>query len=81
MTEFGTHHAEQIAQAHRRLDAHDMRLNTIEVSQAREAERNVQMQKSLGEIQENLKWITRLLLGGIIGAAITFVVAGGLNVG
>lgn len=81
MTEFGPHHADQIVQAHRRLDAHDARINKMEVDHAREAERSIHIQKSLGEIQSGITWITRLVIGGIIAGIVTFVLAGGLNVG
>lgn len=81
MTEFGPHHADQILQAHRRLDAHDLRINGLEISQARETERSINIQKSLGEIQSGITWITRLVIGGIIAGAVTFMIAGGLNVG
>lgn len=80
MTEFGPHHHDQIVQAHRRLDAHDARINTMEISQAREAERSVHIQRSLGEIQSGITWITRLVLGGLIAGGVTFILAGGLNV-
>lgn len=81
MTEFGPHHVDQIVQAHRRLDAHDARLNSVEINQARDAERSANIQKSLSEIQDGVKWITRLVIGGILAGVVTFVLAGGLSVG
>ena len=58
-----------------------MRINSMEILQAREAERSVHIQRSLGEIQSGITWITRLVIGGIIAGIVTFVLAGGLNVG
>ncbi|MBC9246728.1 hemolysin XhlA family protein [Paracoccus sp. 11-3] len=81
MTDLVPHHAEHIVQAHRRLDAHDMRLLNIEIAQAREAERSVHIQKSLGEIQESIKWVIRLVVGAVIGAGIAYALRGGFHVG
>lgn len=68
MTEFGPHHHDQIVQAHRRLDAHDARINTMEISQAREAERSVHIQRSLGEIQSGITWINTVTPRFLIGS-------------
>lgn len=80
MTEFGAHHADNIAHAHRRLDAHETRINRLEVTQAGEAVRAQNIERSLGEIQSGITWITRLVVGGIIAGAVAFALAGGFNV-
>ncbi len=33
----------------------------------------------LDNIQSGIQWISRLIIGGIIAAAISFIIAGGLN--
>lgn len=81
MADISTHHAEQLAIAHRRLDAHDSRINKIEVSAAGEAVRSQNIEEALTEIKSGITWITRLVIGGIIAGIITFALAGGFNVG
>ncbi|OHC43976.1 MAG: hypothetical protein A2092_11980 [Rhodobacteraceae bacterium GWE1_64_9] len=80
MTDLGQHHAERLAQAHQRLDAHENRLTKLEIHSAGEAVRSQNIERSLGEIQSGITWITRLVIGGIIAGAVAFVLSGGLNV-
>jgi hypothetical protein len=43
--------------------------------------RSQNIERSLGEIQSGITWITRLVIGGIIAGAVAFILGGGLNVG
>lgn len=80
MTDIDAHRAEQIAQAHRRLDAQESRIHKLEIHTAGEAVRSQNIERSLADIQSGITWITRLVIGGIIAAAVAFVITGGLNV-
>jgi hypothetical protein len=75
------HQAERLAQAHLRLDAHESRLTKLEIHSAGETVRSQNIERSLGEIQSGITWITRLVIGGIIAGAVAFILGGGLNVG
>lgn len=88
MTDFGQLHADQIAQAHRRLDAHEARhskseerLTGLEVSRATEAERSRNIEVSLADIKASITWVIRLVIGGLIAGAVTFALSGGFHVG
>ncbi|MDP5307914.1 hemolysin XhlA family protein [Paracoccus spongiarum] len=80
MTDFGTHHADQIVQSHRRLDAHEARLTKLEIHSASETVRSQNIERSLTEIQSGITWITRLVIGGILAGILTFLLSGGFNV-
>lgn len=87
MTDTTALHADQIAQAHRRLDAHDARhvkhderLTTLEIHTAREAERSQNIVRSLAKIESGITWITRLVIGGLIAGIVTFLLSGGVHV-
>lgn len=88
MTEFGQHHAEQIALAHRRLDAHDARhektdhqLSELKVRAAEEAVRSRHIEVKLNEISSGIRWVIGIVLGGFITAAVGYAMSGGFNVG
>lgn len=81
MSDLPQHHADQIAQAHRRLDTHETRLTKLEIHSAGETVRSQNIERSLGEIQSGITWITRLVIGGIIAGAVAFLISGGFNVG
>lgn len=66
--------------AHDRLDAVESRVSKLELSDAVTNERMNSIQKSLGKIDSNTSWIIRLIIGGLIAAAMTFIVKGGFNV-
>lgn len=80
MTEFGPHHADQIAQAHRRLDAHEGRLTKLETSSAVATERLENFQRSLDKIDSGIGWLIKLVIGGIVAGALAFMMGGGFNV-
>ncbi|SCX30554.1 Haemolysin XhlA [Agrobacterium sp. DSM 25558] len=66
--------------AHDRLDVVEKRVNDLEKHSAVTDERMSSIQKSLGKIDGNTSWIIRLIIGGLIAAAMTFLVKGGFNV-
>lgn len=37
------------------------------------------LQKEIREVNETLKWVNRLIIGGIIAASVSFVIGGGLK--
>lgn len=88
MTDISALHAEQIAQAHRRLDAQDSRLTTVEglvtdlkVLTAQEAVRSRNIEAQLKEIKSAIHWVGGLVIGGFITAAIGYALSGGFHVG
>lgn len=81
MTDFTSFHVERLDQAHKRLDEHDGRLQSLETNVAVSNERYGHIQRSLADIRDGLKWYTRIALGGIVGGIITFLIKGGFNVG
>ena len=81
VTDLSHHHVQQIAQAHQRLDAHEGRLTKLETHTAVAAERSQHIQQSLTKIEGGISWITRLIIGALIAAAVAFIISGGLNVG
>lgn len=80
MTDF-SQHAAQLQQAHQRLDAHEGRITKLETHTAVEAVRSEHIQTSLEKIEGGITWITRLVVGALILAAIGFAMNGGFNVG
>ena len=54
------------------------RLAKIETTNAVDAERHTQVTKRLDAIDGHLGWIFKLLVGGIVGALLTFIIGGGL---
>lgn len=69
-----------LVQAHRRLDAHEIRLTRLETEAAVSQERQRQIQGSLSKIEGGITWITRLIIGGMIAGVVAFIISGGLNV-
>lgn len=45
------------------------------------AESNIaEIRQDIGGIKDNTTWILRLIIGGLVGAVIAFLVSGGFNV-
>lgn len=71
----------RISDAHRRLSDHDGRIAAVERDQAIFVERINTMIESLKEIKGTITWLNRTIIGGILMAAVAFLISGGLNVG
>jgi len=70
-----------------RVQDHKSRLASIEkwiadanVADARREERWNGMLKRLDSIDNNIRWVTKLIVGGIVTATLAFIAGGGLNV-
>lgn len=66
------------------MDEKDRRLNKLESdmtdvkTRIAVAESNIrEIREDIGGIKDNTTWILRLVIGGLIGAAIAFIVSGG----
>lgn len=73
------HLAESINRAHQRIDGHDSRIRDLELSEAGMVQWRLTTTEKLDSIQSGIQWLFRLIIGGLITAAIAFVIAGGLN--
>lgn len=58
----------------------EIRVQALETGHAVRDERDKSIDTRLHSIEDTLKWLTRLIIGGIIMAAVAFVIAGGLQV-
>ncbi|MBZ4022182.1 hypothetical protein CKO11_06895 [Rhodobacter sp. TJ_12] len=74
-----SHFADSLNRAHQRLDGHEERIRKIELDGATMAEWRNNTTDKLDSIRSSITWLIRLILGGLVAAAITFVVSGGLN--
>lgn len=79
MSEVPNHVAESLNRAHGRLDAHDGRIRKLELNEAGMAQQISHANEKLNGIQNSITWVLRLIVGGLVSAAIAFIVAGGLN--
>ncbi|WP_051419670.1 hemolysin XhlA family protein [Paracoccus pantotrophus] len=70
-----------LLQVHRRLDAHDSRIQTLETRQAVAAVEAENIQKSLAKIEGGIGWLLKLVIGGIIAGVVAFLIRGGFHVG
>ncbi|MFB2531016.1 hemolysin XhlA family protein [Paracoccus sp. p3-h83] len=72
---------DQLLQVHRRLDVHDSRIVKLETQQAVAAERAENIQRSLQKIEDNLGWLIKLVIGGILAGVVAFLIRGGFHAG
>ncbi|SLN38274.1 hemolysin XhlA [Aquimixticola soesokkakensis] len=79
MTDVPAHVSERLNRSDQRLDGHEKRLTQLEKNEAGMVQWRMGTTKSLESIQSGIQWIFRLIIGGLITAAIAFVIAGGLN--
>jgi len=61
-----------------RVNDVEKRVSKIETTLAVESERYDQIVSRLSNIDGHLSWIFKLLVGGILGALLTFILRGGL---
>ncbi len=62
----------------RKLDEHAQRLTALETRNAVDEVHHANVMSRLGSIEDTLKWLVRLIIGGLLMAAVTYVVQGGL---
>ncbi len=75
-----THH-DPLLQVHRRLDAHDNRIQSLETRQAVAAVEAENIQKSLAKIEGGIGWLLKLVIGGLLAGVLAFLIRGGFHVG
>lgn len=56
----------------------DMRLTALETHNAVTAVHEANVAKRLGSIEDTLKWLVRLVIGGLVLGMITYILQGGL---
>lgn len=56
----------------------DRRLNALELRNAAEEVHRQNVSVRLGAIEDTLKWLVRLIVGGLLMALIAYIVQGGL---
>jgi hypothetical protein len=78
----------RFGQVHQRMDAHegrlaahDGRITKIEIDASASAVRWTNIDERLTAVQSGITWITRLVIAGIVGGVLAFILQGGLNVG
>jgi hypothetical protein len=57
----------------------DLRLNALETRGAVDVVHRDNVADRLGHIEDALKWLVRLVIGGLLMSALAFVLQGGLN--
>ncbi|MCY1668065.1 hemolysin XhlA family protein [Rhizobium sp. SL86] len=72
--------AQRVDNAHTRIDGVEGRVSQLELSEAVAAERAKNMQNSLSQIEANTSRVVWLVVTGLVGALVAFVIKGGLNV-
>ena len=63
-----------------RLRELESRVFSLEAANAVQRLHNSNVEKSLASIHDNLKWLIRLVFGGIIMALLAFIVGGGMTI-
>lgn len=61
-----------------RLDGVEGRLSAVETKNAVDEVHRTNVEKRLSSIEDTLKWLLRLVIGGMLAAFVAFVVKGGL---
>jgi hypothetical protein len=79
MTDVPSHIAESLKLAHSRIDRHEGRLQTLERNEAGMTEWRANTTEKLDSIRSGIRWIATLIIAGLLGAVINFIIAGGLN--
>ncbi|MEJ6401697.1 pseudouridine synthase [Yoonia sp. 2307UL14-13] len=60
------------------IEAVDRRLTALETRNAVDEVHRSNVSDRLGAIEDTLKWLVRLIIGGLLMAALTYAVQGGL---
>lgn len=60
--------------------ATEQRLVALETHQAVESVHRGNVENRLGSIEDTLKWLVRLIIGGMVGALVAFALKGGFIV-
>lgn len=60
-----------------RLTRLEVRVNSVEKAQAVNHTEFVQIKEGLTEIKSTLTWVTRLIIGALVLALLTFMLSGG----
>ncbi len=61
-----------------RLDGVESRLSAVETKNAVDEVHRTNVESRLSSIEDTLKWLLRLVIGGMLVAFVAFVVKGGL---
>lgn len=64
----------------RRLSDIEERVRAVEVGAATTAAHNANVERRLSSIEDTLKWLVRLVVGGLIMALVAFLINGGFSV-
>lgn len=56
----------------------ERRLNRVETRTAVDEVHRDAVERRLSRIEDNLRWLIRMVIGGLVGAFITFILRGGL---
>ncbi|RWR14241.1 hypothetical protein [Paenirhodobacter populi] len=76
---FTQSHADQIAETRVRVDATEARISKLETSEQIATVRMGYIQESLRAINANINRVVWLVIAGIVGGVMTFIISGGLN--
>ncbi|MGD9863045.1 MAG: hemolysin XhlA family protein [Pseudodonghicola sp.] len=79
MTDIPQYLSESLDRAHARLEEHGARIHKLELNEAGMSEWRANTTDKLDGIQSGITWVLRIIVGGLVAAAISFIVAGGMN--
>ena len=79
MTDLSTYDSRRIDHAHTRLDGIDKRVTTIEMDAAVAEERLRHIQASLDRINSGIGRLGWLVVTGLVGGVLAFILDGGLG--
>lgn len=70
-----------MAEMEQRITAIEARLSTVERNGAVEAVHRDNVEKRLFSIEDTLKWLVRLIFGGMLMGVVAYALGGGFNLG
>lgn len=65
---------------HEGCDQHERRLVALETRNAVEEVHRLNVADRLGAIEDTLKWLMRLIIGGLLMGALAYAMQGGLSI-